>query len=52
MVLLFLLLAKVDVMGDKTHPMYKWLTRKEQNGVLDATIAWNFNKFLLTKKEN
>jgi glutathione peroxidase len=28
-------------------PIYQWLTSKEQNGVLDADIKWNFNKFLL-----
>jgi glutathione peroxidase len=28
-------------------PIYKWLTSKAENGVLDASISWNFNKFLL-----
>jgi glutathione peroxidase len=26
------------------------LTQKSQNGVLDATIGWNFNKFLLDEQ--
>lgn len=43
----FPLTTKVDVVGDNTAPLYKWLTSKEQNGVLDATVKWNFNKFLL-----
>jgi glutathione peroxidase len=43
----FPLAKKVDVVGDNIHPLYKWLTSKEKNGVLDATIKWNFNKFLL-----
>lgn len=43
----FPLASKVSVKGDDTAPIYKWLTSKDQNGVLDATIAWNFNKFLL-----
>lgn len=43
----FPLASKVSVKGDDTTPIYKWLTSKAQNGVLDATIAWNFNKFLL-----
>lgn len=43
----FPLAKKIDVVGDNTHPLYKWLTSKEKNGVLDATIKWNFNKFLL-----
>ena len=43
----FLMAAKISVKGDDTAPIYKWLTNKEQNGILDATIKWNFNKFLL-----
>lgn len=43
----FPLASKVSVKGDDTAPIYKWLTSKDQNGVLDATIAWDFNKFLL-----
>ncbi len=43
----FPLAAKVDVVGDNTHPLFKWLTNKELNGVLDAEVKWNFNKFLL-----
>ncbi|MBV9989291.1 MAG: glutathione peroxidase [Chitinophagaceae bacterium] len=43
----FPLASKISVKGDDTAPIYKWLTSKEQNGVLDATITWNFNKFLL-----
>lgn len=43
----FPLASKISVKGDDTAPIYKWLTSKTENGVLDATIAWNFNKFLL-----
>ncbi len=43
----FPLASKVDVVGDNTHPLFKWLTTKAENGVLDATINWNFTKFLL-----
>ena len=43
----FPIAAKISVKGDDTAPIYKWLTSKEENGVLDATIKWNFNKFLL-----
>lgn len=43
----FPMAAKVSVKGDDTAPVYLWLTQKEKNGVLDATIKWNFNKFLL-----
>lgn len=43
----FPMAAKVSVKGDDTAPIYKWLCHKSQNGVLDAEITWNFNKFLL-----
>jgi len=43
----FPLAEKIDVKGDNISPVYKWLCNKTENGVLDATITWNFNKFLL-----
>jgi glutathione peroxidase len=43
----FPLTAKVDVKGENISPVYKWLCNKSENGVLDATIKWNFNKFML-----
>lgn len=46
----FPLADKVDVKGENAAPIYKWLTQKAQNGVLDATIGWNFNKFLLDEQ--
>ena len=46
----FPMAAKISVKGDDMAPIYQWLTSKEQNGVMDATITWNFNKFLLDEK--
>lgn len=43
----FPMAAKVSVQGDDIAPIYKWLTEKSQNGVMDADIKWNFTKFLL-----
>ena len=43
----FPMAAKVSVKGDDIAPIYKWLCNKSENGVLDAQIGWNFNKFLL-----
>jgi len=43
----FPMAAKISVKGDDMDPIYKWLTSKAENGVLDAEIKWNFNKFLL-----
>ena len=42
--------AKVSVKGDDMAPIYHWLTSKAGNGVLDATIGWNFNKFLINEQ--
>lgn len=41
---------KVSVKGDDIHPIFKWLTSKSENGVMDAEIKWNFTKFLLDEK--
>lgn len=43
----FPMAAKISVKGDDIAPIYKWLTSKEANGILDAEIGWNFNKFLI-----
>ena len=48
----FPMAAKIDVKGKNIAPIYKWLTNKSENGVMDATITWNFNKFLLDEKGN
>jgi len=43
----FPMAAKISVKGADAAPIYKWLCNKSENGVLDAEIKWNFNKFLL-----
>ena len=48
----FPLTEKVDVKGDKQHPIYQWLTQKKNNGVEDVTVGWNFGKFLIDEKGN
>ncbi len=46
----FPMAEKISVKGDNMAPIYQWLTQKAKNGVLNATIKWNFNKFLLDEK--
>lgn len=46
----FPLASKVSVKGTDMAPIYKWLTSKAENGVLDAEIKWNFGKFLLDEQ--
>lgn len=48
----FPLTTRVDVKGENAHPIFKYLTSKTENGVLDAEIKWNFNKFLVDEKGN
>ena len=45
----FPMMEKISI---STSPIYKWLTHKTENGVLDATVKWNFNKFLIDEKGN
>ncbi|MBL7813334.1 MAG: glutathione peroxidase [Bacteroidetes bacterium] len=46
----FPLSAKLDVKGSNQHPLYAWLTQKDLNKVMDATVKWNFNKFLIDEQ--
>jgi|TARA_B110000240_G_C13471407_1_gene441152 glutathione peroxidase len=43
----FLLTTKIDVKGNKQHPIYKWLTSKDLNGKKNSSVKWNFQKYLV-----
>ncbi len=43
----FPMAAKISVKGKDMAAIYKWLCNKTENGVMDAKVSWNFNKFLL-----
>jgi glutathione peroxidase len=43
----FPMMAKISVKGDDIHPLYAWLTEKEQNGVMDSKVKWNFQKYMI-----
>jgi glutathione peroxidase len=51
----FPLFAKIDVNGDKAHPLYRFL-KKEKPGLLGplggGAIKWNFTKFLVDRNGN
>lgn len=47
----FPMMAKIDVNGDNTHPLYAYL-KKEAKGILGQSIKWNFTKFLVGKDGN
>lgn len=43
----FPMMSKISVKGDDMHPLYRWLTKKSENGVLDSDVSWNFQKYLI-----
>jgi glutathione peroxidase len=43
----FMMMEKISVKGKDIHPLYQWLTSKEENGVMDAEVSWNFQKFMI-----
>jgi len=45
----FPMMAKISVKGKDMHPLYKWLTSKEENGVMDSKVSWNFQKYMIDK---
>jgi glutathione peroxidase len=45
----FPMFSKISVKGSDMHPLYKYLTSKDENGVIDAPVKWNFQKFLIGK---
>ena len=48
----FLLTEKIDVKGKNQHSLYKWLTRKENNGKTNSSVKWNFQKYLVDPTGN
>ena len=46
----FPMMSKISVKGDDIDPLYKWLTTKSLNGVVDAEVAWNFQKFMIDEQ--
>jgi len=48
----FILTEKIEVKGSNQHPIYKWLTDKNLNGVKSSTVRWNFQKYLLDPSGN
>jgi glutathione peroxidase len=46
----FPMMSKISVKGADIDPLYTWLTSKTENGVIDAPVQWNFQKFLVDEK--
>ncbi|HEX9957368.1 MAG TPA: glutathione peroxidase [Fibrella sp.] len=43
----FPLFEKIDVVGEKQVPLYKWLTTKSLNGWNEQAPSWNFCKYVV-----
>lgn len=43
----FPMFSKISVKGKNMAPLYQYLTSKDINGVEDAPVKWNFQKFLV-----
>jgi glutathione peroxidase len=43
----FQMMEKISVKGSDMHPLYKWLSTKEENGSCDQAPNWNFCKYLI-----
>lgn len=48
----FPMMAKISVKGKDMAPVYHWLTEKKLNGKKDASVKWNFQKFLIDENGN
>ena len=44
----FPMFAKIEVNGDKAHPLYRYL-KNAKSGLLGSSIKWNFTKFLVDR---
>ena len=45
----FILTEKIDVKGNNISNLYAWLTDKKYNGVLNSSVKWNFQKYLVDR---
>jgi glutathione peroxidase len=43
----FPMMAKVDVNGERAHPLWKWLTAEAPGLLGSKAVKWNFTKFLV-----
>ena len=46
----FPIMSPVSIITGDTAPLYKWLQRQDLNGVSNAHVSWNFNKFLIDRQ--
>ena len=45
----FPMMSKISVKGKEMHDIYQFLTQGDRNGLEDAPVKWNFQKFLIAE---
>ncbi len=45
----FQMFEKIEVTGKNKHPLYQWLSQKDQNGWNDNEPSWNFCKYVVNE---
>jgi glutathione peroxidase len=45
----FPMMAKIDVNGPATHPLYAWLKSRKKGLLGSESVKWNFTKFLVDR---
>lgn len=43
----FPMMEKISVKGDEQHALYRWLTQKQENGLENSKVSWNFQKYMI-----
>jgi glutathione peroxidase len=46
----FPVFSKISVKGKDKAPLYNFLTSKEENGVMETSVKWNFQKYLIDRE--
>lgn len=46
----FPMMEKISVRGKDQHPLYQYLSHRDQNGIVDDSPSWNFCKYLIDEK--
>ncbi len=44
------MISKVSVKGDDRHPLYLWLTSRDDNGLENSMVSWNSQKYMIDEK--
>lgn len=46
----FPVFSKISVKGKDMAPLYKFLTEEKENGVMESSVKWNFQKYLIDRQ--